>query len=470
MSYDLIVIGTGPGGYVCAIRAAQLGLKVAVVEKRKTHGGTCLNVGCIPSKALLHASELFEEAGHGFEALGIGVGKPKLDLKKMMGHKQATIDANVGGVAFLLKKNKVEAFHGLGTILAAGQDQPNKVQVTAEDGTTQVLETKNIVIATGSESANLPGVTVDEKRVVTSTGALELEKVPAKLLVIGAGVIGLELGSVWARLGAEVTVVEYLDRILPGMDGEVAKQFQRILMKQGFTFHLSSKVTKVEQGKSGCTVTVEPAAGGEAKTFEADIVLVAIGRRPNTDGLGLEGAGVALERGRVIIDDHFATNVPGIYAIGDVVRGPMLAHKAEDEGVAVAEILAGKAGHVNYDVIPGVVYTMPEVASVGKTEEELKAAGIAYSIGKFPFTANGRARAMNRSEGFVKVLADAATDRVLGVHIVAAGAGEMIHEAAVLMEFGGSAEDLARTCHAHPTLSEAVKEAAMGVEKRSIHI
>jgi dihydrolipoamide dehydrogenase len=465
MSYDLVVIGTGPGGYVCAIRAAQLGLKVAVVEKRKTHGGTCLNVGCIPSKAMLHASEMFEEASHGFEALGIGVGKPKLDLTKMMAHKQAVVDANVNGVAFLLKKNKVDAFQGLGTILGAG-----KVQVTAEDGTTQVLETKAIVIATGSESANLPGVTVDEKRIVTSTGALELEKVPGKLLVIGAGVIGLELGSVWGRLGAEVTVVEYLDRILPGMDGEVAKQFQRILAKQGFAFHLSSKVTKVEQGKAGCTVTVEPSGGGEAKTFEADIVLVAIGRRPNTEGLGLEAAGVATERGRVIIDDHFATNLPGIYAIGDVVRGPMLAHKAEDEGVAVAEILAGKAGHVNYDVIPGVVYTMPEVASVGKTEEELKAAGVAYSIGKFPFTANGRARAMNRVDGFVKVLADAATDRVLGVHIIGAAAGDLIHEAAVLMEFGGSSEDLARTCHAHPTLSEAVKEAAMGVEKRSIHI
>ncbi|MGL4727284.1 MAG: dihydrolipoyl dehydrogenase [Bosea sp. (in: a-proteobacteria)] len=465
MSYDLIVIGTGPGGYVCAIRAAQLGLKVAVVEKRKTHGGTCLNVGCIPSKAMLHASEMFEEASHGFEVLGISVGKPKLDLTKMMGHKQAVVDANVSGVGFLLKKNKVESFHGLGTIVSAG-----KVQVTAEDGSTQVLETKNVVIATGSESANLPGVTVDEKTIVSSTGALELTKVPAKLLIVGAGVIGLELGSVWGRLGAEVTVIEYLDRILPGMDNEVAKQFQRILAKQGFAFHLSSKVTKVEQGKAGCTVTVEPSAGGEAKTFEADIVLVAIGRRPNTDGLGLEGAGVALERGRVIIDDHFATNVPGIYAIGDVVRGPMLAHKAEDEGVAVAEILAGKAGHVNYDVIPGVVYTMPEVASVGKTEEELTSAGIPYKVGKFPFTANGRARAMNRVDGFAKVLADAATDRVLGVHIIGAGAGDLIHEAAVLMEFGGSSEDLARTCHAHPTLSEAVKEAAMGVEKRSIHI
>jgi dihydrolipoamide dehydrogenase len=465
MSYDLIVIGTGPGGYVCAIRAAQLGLKVAVVEKRKTHGGTCLNVGCIPSKAMLHASEMFHEAGHGFAALGIDVPAPKLNLAGMMKHKQETVDANVSGVGFLLKKNKVEAFHGLGTILGAG-----KVQVSAEDGSKQVLEAKNIVIATGSESANLPNVTVDEKQIVTSTGALELSKVPSKLVVIGAGVIGLEMGSVWGRLGAEVQVIEYLDRILPGMDAEVAKQTQRLLEKQGFRFHLSKKVTGAKAAKDGVTLTVEPAAGGAAEEMKADVVLVAIGRRPNTDGLGLEAAGVATERGRVTIGPHFETNVPGIYAIGDVVRGPMLAHKAEDEGVAVAEILAGKAGHVNYDVIPGVVYTFPEVASVGKTEEELKAAGVAYNVGKFPFTANGRARANRATEGFVKVLADKTTDRVLGVHIIAAGAGEMIHEAAVLMEFGGSSEDLARTCHAHPTMSEAVKEAAMAVEKRQIHM
>jgi dihydrolipoamide dehydrogenase len=465
MAYDLIVIGSGPGGYVCAIRAAQLGLKVAVVEKRKTHGGTCLNVGCIPSKAMLHASELFDEAGHGFAALGIEVPAPKLNLAAMMKHKQDTVDANVGGVAFLFKKNKVEAFHGLGTILAPGQ-----VQVTAEDGTKQVLEAKNIVIATGSEVAQLPGVAIDEKTIVSSTGALELGKVPGKLVVIGAGVIGLELGSVWRRLGAKVEVIEYLDRILPGMDSEVAKQFQRMLEKQGFAFHLGKKVTAAKAGKSGVTLTVEPAAGGTAETVEADIVLVAIGRRPNTEGLGLEAAGVVMERGRVTIDDHFATNVKGIYALGDVVRGPMLAHKAEDEGIAVAEILAGKPGHVNYDVIPGVVYTHPEVATVGKTEDDLKAAGVAYNVGKFPFTANGRARANRATDGFVKVLADKATDRVLGVHIVAAGAGEMIHEAAVLMEFGGSAEDLARTCHAHPTMSEAVKEAALAVDKRAIHV
>lgn len=465
MSYDLVVIGTGPGGYVCAIRAAQLGLKVAVVEKRKTHGGTCLNVGCIPSKALLHASEMFAEAAHTFPSLGIAVGTPTLDLKQMMAHKQETVDANVNGVAFLLKKNKIEAFHGLASIPAAG-----KVEVKAEDGTAKTLETKAIVIATGSEATGLPGVTIDERVVVTSTGALEIGAVPKELLVVGAGVIGLEIGSVWGRLGAKVTVVEYLDRILPGMDGEVAKQFQRILEKQGFSFHLGAKVTKVETGAGGASVTVEPAAGGEAKTLNADIVLVAIGRRPNTDGLGLDQAGVATERGRVVIDEHFRTNVAGIYAIGDVVRGPMLAHKAEDEGVAVAEIIAGKHGHVNYDAIPGIVYTAPEVAAIGKTEEELKAAGVAYKVGKFPFTANGRARAIRHTDGFVKVLADATTDRVLGCHIIGPHAGDLIAEVAVLIEFGGSSEDLARTCHGHPTLSEAVKEAAMAVEKRQIHI
>lgn len=465
MSYDLVVIGTGPGGYVCAIRAAQLGLKVAVVEKRKTHGGTCLNVGCIPSKALLHASEMFAEAAHTFPSLGIAVGTPTLDLKQMMAHKQETVDANVNGVAFLLKKNKIEAFHGTASIPAAG-----KVEVKAEDGTAKTLETKAIVIATGSEATGLPGVTIDERTVVTSTGALEIGAVPKELLVVGAGVIGLEIGSVWGRLGAKVTVVEYLDRILPGMDGEVAKQFQRILEKQGFSFHLGAKVTKVETGAGGASVTVEPAAGGEAKTLNADIVLVAIGRRPNTDGLGLDQAGVATERGRVVIDEHFRTNVAGIYAIGDVVRGPMLAHKAEDEGVAVAEIIAGKHGHVNYDAIPGIVYTAPEVAAIGKTEEELKAAGVAYKVGKFPFTANGRARAIRHTDGFVKVLADATTDRVLGCHIIGPHAGDLISEVAVLIEFGGSSEDLARTCHGHPTLSEAVKEAAMAVEKRQIHI
>jgi len=465
MSYDLIVIGSGPGGYVCAIRAAQLGLKTAIIEKRSSFGGTCLNIGCIPSKALLHASEMFEEASHGMASLGVKIGKPTLDLKAMMKHKTETVDANVQGVAFLLKKNKVDTFIGTGAIAGAG-----KVTVTKADGKVETIKTKNIVIATGSDSALLPGVTIDEKTVVTSTGALEITEVPQKLLVVGAGVIGLELGSVWRRLGAEVTVVEYLDRILPGMDDEVAKQAQRMFAKQGFKFELGIKVTKVDTDDLGAEVTIEPAKGGDAKKIEADIVLVAIGRRPYTEGLGLEATGVQMERGRVIIDDHFRSSVASIYAIGDVVRGPMLAHKAEDEGVAVAEIIAGKAGHVNYDVIPGVVYTVPEIASLGKTEENLKAAGVAYTVGKFPFTANGRARAMRATEGFVKILADAATDRVLGCHIVGRGAGDLIHEVAVLMEFGGSSEDLARTCHAHPTMSEAVKEAALGVEKRAIHI
>ncbi|WP_153770396.1 dihydrolipoyl dehydrogenase [Labrenzia sp. CE80] len=463
--YDLVVIGTGPGGYVCAIKAAQLGQKVAVVEKRATHGGTCLNVGCIPSKALLHASEMFAEAGHGFEKLGVKVSKPKLDLPTMMTHKQDVIDSNVNGVGFLLKKNKIDAHHGTGKILSAG-----KVEVTAEDGSKSVLETKNIVIATGSDVMPLPGVEIDEKLIVSSTGALELAKVPGKLVVVGGGVIGLELGSVWGRLGADVTVVEFMPKILGPMDGDVSKNFQRMLKKQGMEFKLSSKVTGVTKKGKGLEVTVEPAAGGDAETIAADIVLVAIGRKPYTEGLGLEEAGVALdERGRVQTNGHFATNVPGIYAIGDVIAGPMLAHKAEDEGVALAETLVGQKPHVNYDIIPGVVYTQPEVASVGKTEEELKAAGVKYNVGKFPFMANGRARAMNQTEGFAKVLADAETDRVLGVHIVGFGAGEMIHEAAVLMEFGGSSEDLGRTCHAHPTMSEAVKEAAMATAGKPIH-
>ena len=466
MAYDLIVIGTGPGGYVCAIRAAQLGLKTAVVEKRATFGGTCLNVGCIPSKAMLHASELFEEAGHSFGKMGIGVSAPKLDLAAMMAFKDQGVDGNVNGVEFLLKKNKVDAYFGAGRIAAAG-----KVEVTGADGKVQTLDAKSIVIATGSDVARLKGIEIDEKRVVSSTGALVLGKVPEHLLVVGAGVIGLELGSVWHRLGAQVTVVEFLDRILPGTDGEVAKQFQRILEKQGFAFKLGAKVTGVDTSGKTLSAQVEPAAGGKAETLEADVVLVCIGRVPYTEGLGLKEAGVALDnRGRVQIDSHFATTVKGVYAIGDVVAGPMLAHKAEDEGVAVAEILAEQAGHVNYDVIPGVVYTTPEVSSVGKTEDELKQAGVAYTSGKFPFTANGRSKVNQTTEGFVKILADAKTDRVLGVHIIGREAGEMIHEAAVLMEFGGSAEDLARTCHAHPTRSEAIKEAALAVGKRAIHM
>jgi dihydrolipoamide dehydrogenase len=464
-TYDLVVIGTGPGGYVCAVRAAQLGMKVAVVEKNPTLGGTCLNVGCMPSKALLHASEMFEEAAHSFAKMGVSVSAPKLDLSSMMNFKQQGIDGNVKGVDFLMKKNKIDVLKGTGKILGTG-----KVEVAA-DGKSQVVETRNIVIATGSDIARLKSIEIDEKRIVSSTGALSLEKPPGRLLVIGAGVIGLELGSVWRRLGSEVMVVEFLDRILPGMDGEVARQFQRILEKQGFAFKLGSKVTGVEANGKALLAKVEPAAGGAAETIEADVVLVCIGRVPYTEGLGLKEAGVALDnRGRVQIDAHFATTLKGVYAIGDVVAGPMLAHKAEDEGVAVAEILAGQAGHVNYDVIPGVVYTTPEVSSVGKTEEELKQAGQAYTVGKFPFTANGRSKVNQTTDGFVKILADAKTDRVLGVHIVGREAGEMIHEAAVLMEFGGSAEDLARTCHAHPTRSEAIKEAALAVGKRAIHM
>ncbi|MBB4065215.1 dihydrolipoyl dehydrogenase [Gellertiella hungarica] len=468
MAYDVVVIGTGPGGYVCAIKASQLGLKTAVVEKRATHGGTCLNVGCIPSKALLHASEMFAHVNHGMDSLGIEVAKPVLNLEKMMGHKNSVVKANVDGVGFLFKKNKIDTFHGTGRIVSAG-----KVAVTNEQGEVQEIEAKNIVIATGSDVAGIPGVPVeiDEKVIVSSTGAIALEKVPQSLVVVGGGVIGLELGSVWARLGAKVTVVEYLDTILGGMDAEISKQFQRIMGKQGIDFKLGAKVTAVEKGASGAKVTFEPVKGGDAQTLDADVVLVATGRKPFTAGLGLEEAGVKLDnRGRVEIGSHFETSVAGIYAIGDVVRGPMLAHKAEDEGVALAEILAGQHGHVNYDVIPGVVYTQPEVASVGKTEEELKAAGVAYKVGKFPFTANGRARAMQVTDGLVKILADQATDRVLGVHILGFGAGEMIHEAAVLMEFGGSSEDLARTCHAHPTMSEAVKEAALATFFKPIHM
>jgi len=466
MAYDLVVIGSGPGGYVCAIRAAQLGMKVAVVEKQKTFGGTCLNIGCIPSKALLHASELFEEAGHSFEKMGIKLAAPKLDLPGMMKFKDDGVDGNVKGVAFLFRKNKIEAFHGAGKILAPGQ-----IEIRADDGQVQTIETKAIVIATGSDVARLNGIDIDEKRIVSSTGALSLDKVPQRLLVVGAGVIGLELGSVWRRLGSEVLVVEFLDRILPGIDAEVGKQFQRMLERQGMTFKLSSKLTAVDDSGKKLKAKVEPVAGGAAETVEADAVLVAIGRVPYTEGLGLEAAGVKRDnRGRVVVDRHFASSVPGIYAIGDVIAGPMLAHKAEDEGVAVAEILAGQAGHVNYDVIPNVVYTYPEIASVGKSEEELKEGGIAYRAGKFPFTANPRARVNLTPEGFVKILADAGTDRVLGVHIVSADAGNMIAEAAVAMEFGASSEDIARTCHAHPTLSEAVKEAALAVDKRSIHM
>ena len=466
-AFDLVVIGSGPGGYVCAIKASQLGLKTALVEKNSTLGGTCLNIGCIPSKALLHASEMFLEAGHGLASLGVKVSAPKLDLKTMMAHKDAVVKSNVDGVAFLMKKNKVTVFHGTGSIKKAGE-----VIITDDKGKQQLVSAKNTVIATGSDVAGIPGVDVkiDEKVIVSSTGALSLAKVPKSMVVVGGGVIGLELGSVWQRLGAEVTVVEYLGNILGSTDADVAKQFLRILKKKGMKFHLSSKVTAVEKKGAKAKVVFEPVKGGDSVTLESDVVLISTGRGAYTSGLGLEALGIELERGKIKTDAHWQTSVATIYAIGDVIDGPMLAHKAEDEGAAVAEHLAGQAGHVNYDVIPNVVYTMPEIASVGKTEEELKAAGVDYVTGKFPFSANGRARAMNQSDGFVKFIADKQTDRVLGVHIVGFGAGEMIHEAAVLMEFGGSSEDLARTCHAHPTMSEAVREAAMATYDKPIHM
>jgi dihydrolipoamide dehydrogenase len=476
-TYDLIVIGSGPGGYVCAIRAAQLGMKVAVVEKEKTFGGTCLNIGCIPSKAMLHASEQFDAAGHAFAKMGIKIGEPALDLAGMLKFKDEAVDGNVKGVAFLFRKNKIETHAGVGRITA-----PGKVEVmvdgsgTGGAGGKTTIEAKAIVIATGSDVARLNGIAIDEKRIVSSTGALALKAVPKRLLVVGAGIIGLELGSVWRRLGAEVVVVEFLDRILPGVDNEVARQMQRMLERQGIAFRLASKVAALDSSGPVLKAKVEPAAdgagtAGAAISIEADVALVAIGRVPYTEGLGLETVGVKLDnRGRIPVDPHFATSAAGIYAIGDVIAGPMLAHKAEEEGVAVAEILAGKAGHVNYDVIPNVIYTAPEVASVGKSEEELKAAGIAYDVGKFPFTANPRARANQQTDGFVKILADAKTDRVLGVHIVSSDAGNMIAEAAIAMEFGAAAEDIARTCHAHPTLPEAVKEAALAVDKRAINM
>ena len=459
--YDVIVIGGGPGGYVCAIRAAQLGLRTACVERRATLGGTCLNIGCIPSKALLQSSENFEEAAHSFADHGVMVESVKLDLARMMARKDSVVGANVKGVEFLFKKNKVDWLKGSGRVAA-----PGRVEVDGAE-----YEAAHIVIATGSESIALPGVEVDEQAVVSSTGALELDRVPGHLAVIGGGYIGLELGSVWKRLGAEVTVIEYLDRLVPGMDAEIAKTFERTLGKQGIKFWLGTKVTGARRGNNGVTLLVEKAAGGGADEIRADVVLVAIGRRAHTAGLGLEEAGVALDdRGRVQVDAHYATNVPGIYAIGDVIAGPMLAHKAEEEGVALAERIAGQAGHVNYDVIPGVVYTWPEVASIGATEETLKQQGTAYNVGKFPFAANGRARAMGSTDGFVKILADKATDRILGAHIIGPDAGTLIAELATAMEFGASAEDVARTCHAHPSLSEAVKEAALAVDGRALHI
>ena len=458
-NFDAIVIGGGPGGYNAAIRLGQLGLTAACVDKRGTFGGTCLNIGCIPSKALLHASERFHEAHTDFAKLGIKA-TVELDLPAMMTQKDKVVGELTKGVEFLLRKNKAEAIVGEARITA-----PGKVEVKGKDGAVRSLTAKHIIIATGSDVAPLPGVVVDEEQIVSSTGALSLKRVPKKMIVVGAGVIGLELGSVWKRLGAEVTVIEFLDRITPGVDLEVSKQFQRILTKQGMTFQLSTKVTGVEKKKTGLSVTVEPAQGGDKSVLEADVMMVCIGRRPYTDNLGLDKVGVALDkRGRVITDNHYKTNVPGIYAIGDCREGLMLAHKAEDEGVALAELIAGKAGHVNYDAIPSVVYTFPEVATVGKTEEELKAAGVAYKVGKFPFTANARAKTIAATDGFVKILADAKTDRVLGCHIIGPEAGNILAEAVLAMEFGASSEDIARTCHSHPTLTEAVRQAAMAVE------
>ncbi len=464
--YDVVVVGGGPGGYVCAIRAAQLGLKTACVEKRGALGGTCLNIGCIPSKALLNASEKYEEARHGFAALGIETGKVGFDLATMMGHKDKVVGDLTKGVEFLLKKNKIDYIKGAGSLTG-----PGAMTVTDAAGKQTELAARHIVLATGSDHMDLPGVAIDEKRIVSSTGALALAKVPKRLIVIGGGYIGLELGSVWGRLGAEVHVVEFLDRIVPGMDGEIAKNFQRMLKKQGMKFHLSSKVTGAKATKSAIKLSVEPAKGGDVEIMEAEVVLVAIGRRPHTEGLGLERAGVAVDKaGRIPVDGGFQTNIAGIYAIGDVIAGPMLAHKAEEEGVALAEMLAGQSGHVNYETVPGIVYTWPEVAAVGKTEEQLKEAGAGYTVGKFPFTANSRARANAETEGFVKILADAKTDRILGAHIIGPHAGTLIHEVVLILEFGGSAEDLARSFHGHPTLNEAVKEAALAIAGRAIHM
>jgi dihydrolipoamide dehydrogenase len=465
-TFDLVVIGAGPGGYVAAIRASQLGLKVAVVEKRATLGGTCLNVGCIPSKALLQSSHLFEEAGHDLAAHGVVVGAPKLDFAQLMKRKGEVVEATTKGVAFLFKKNKIASYTGSGRIEAPGKDQMNSVAVVGDDGAVKdTLATKNILIASGSEVTPLPGVTIDEKKIVSSTGALE------RLVVVGAGIIGLELGSVWRRLGSDVTVVEFLDRITPGVDDEVTKFFQRALAKQGLKFKLGAKVTKADASGAGVSLTVEPAKGGTAETLEADVVLVSIGRRPYVAGLGLDKAGVKMtERGRIAVDGHFRTSVPGIYAIGDVIDGPMLAHKASEDGVACVETIAGQKGHVNWDLVPSIIYTQPEVAWVGKTEEQLKAAGVAYKVGKYPFTADPRSRANGATEGFVKVLADKATDKVLGVHIFGAEAGTMIAEAALAMEFSASAEDIGRVCHAHPTVNEAMKEAALAAWEKPIHL
>jgi len=466
-TYDVIVIGGGPGGYVAAIRAAQLGLKTACVEKRGSLGGTCLNIGCIPSKALLQSSEKYEEARHALAVHGVKVAGVELDLTALMARKDKVVGENTRGVEFLFRKYKVDYVKG-----AARFTAPGKLAVTAiNGGQAQELAAKSIIIATGSDIVPLPDVEIDEKTVVSSTGALALPVVPKSMVVVGGGYIGLEMGSVWRRLGSAVTVVEFLDRITPGMDGELSRNLQRVLTKQGFAFRLGTKVVAAKRGADGVALTLEPAQGGTREEIKADVVLVAIGRRPYTEGLGLEAVGVVVDnKGRIKVDHDFATNVKGVYAIGDVIAGPMLAHKASEEGVALAEMLAGQKTHVNYEAIPAVIYTWPEVASVGRGEEELKTAGIAYKVGKFPFSANARARANADTEGFVKILADARTDRVLGVHIIGPDAGTMIAEAALAIEYGASAEDIARTSHAHPTLNEAVKEAALAVEGHPIHI
>ena len=465
-SFDLVVIGGGPGGYIAAIRAAQLGLKVACVEKRATLGGTCLNVGCIPSKALLVSSHRFEEAGHDLAVHGIKAGTVGLDLAAMLKRKDKVVSDNTGGIEFLFRKHKIAWLKGAGRLAGDG-----KVAVTGADGKTETVAAKHILIASGSEVMPLPGIEIDEKQIVSSTGGLELPKAPKTMVVIGGGYIGLELGTVWRRLGTAVTVVEFLDRILPGMDSEVSKQMQRILGKQGLAFKLGTKVTTAKKTKTGVTLTLEPAKGGAAEELTAEVVLVSVGRRPHTEGLGLKEAGVATdEKGRIRVDRRFATSVPGVFAIGDVIAGPMLAHKAMEEAVVCVETLAGQKPHLNYDAIPGVVYTWPEAAAVGKTEEELKAAGIAYRAGKYPFTATPRARANAYTEGFVKILADAKTDKILGAHIVGPDAGTLIHELALAVEFGASAEDIARATHAHPTLNEAIKEAALAVDGRPLHI
>lgn len=464
LKFDIIVIGGGPAGYVCAIRAAQLGFNVACVEKRDRLGGTCLNVGCIPSKALLHSSFLYEQAKHGLEKYGIRTSGVELDLPVLLQKKLNVVEELTKGIDFLFKKNKITRI--IGTARLTGT---NQIEVTGDEVSN--ISADHIIIATGSEPTSLPGIVVDEERVVSSTGALSLQAVPEHLVVIGGGYIGLEMGSVWQRLGARVTVVEFLDKIVPAMDEEVGKAFKKVLEKQGFVFKLGTKVSAVDNSSDKLKLTLEPRDGGDAETMECDVLLVSAGRRPFTEGLGLQEIGVNLDKmGRIEVDDHFRSSVPGIYAIGDVIRGPMLAHKSEEEGVAVAEIIAGKSGHVNYDAIPGVVYTHPEVASVGKTEEQLKEEGMDYMVGKFPFSANSRAKAISDIEGFVKILTNRRTDKVLGVHIIGPEAGTLIAEAVLAMEYGASSEDIARTCHAHPTLNEAVKEAAMAADNRSIHM